>query len=111
MDSIRFPTKKPDLPDNDIVTENDRDYTPAALDILALEQLAADALVEFFYEDPDISCDIHGWHQLSGVFSDKWYTPIFKSTEEQFYLLVCNTFHNHPKRDEVAEYWDLDDSE
>jgi hypothetical protein len=111
MDSIRFPPKNPDLPDDEVVTENNRDYTPAALDILALEQLAADTLVEFFYNDPEISCDVSGWHQFSRFFSDKYYTPIFKSTEEEFYLLVCNTFHNHPRRDEVAEYWDSDDSE
>jgi hypothetical protein len=106
LHGIRSLTKEQDLPDDAIVTKNDRDYTPVALDIRALEQLAVDDLVEYFYDDPDISCDISGWGQYSRIFSDKWYTLIFQSSEEQFYLLVCNTFHNHPKRDEVAQYWD-----
>jgi hypothetical protein len=108
LHDIRSPTGEQDLPDDGVDTENDRDYTPVALDIRALEQLAADDLVEYFYDDPDISCDVSGWGQYSrSILSDKWYTPLFQSSEEQFYLLlVCNTFHNHHRRDEVAEYWD-----
>ena len=108
---IRSPTGEQDLPDDGVDTENDRDYTPVALDIRALEQLAADDLVEYFYRDYDISCDVSGWFQYSQIFLDKWYTPIFQSSEDKFYLLVSKTFHNHPRREEVAQYWDSEDSE
>jgi hypothetical protein len=56
-------TKEQDLPNDAVVTKNDRDYTPLALNIQALGQLATDDLVEYFYDDPDISCDVIGWGQ------------------------------------------------
>ena len=58
LHDIRYPTKEQDLPHNSVDTKNDSDYTPVALNIQALEQLAADNLV-------DISCDVSKWHQYS----------------------------------------------
>jgi hypothetical protein len=85
-----------------LVPKNDRDYTPVAIDIRALQQLAAHDLAEFFYSDFKIYCDVFRWFQYFRTFSDKWYTPIFQSSEDEFYLLVCNTFHNHHRRYKVG---------
>jgi hypothetical protein len=63
-------------------------------------------LDDLFYENPDISCDIRGWADHAPLFSSRWHTPLSESTKDQFYLLVCNTFHNHPRRDALSEYWD-----
>jgi hypothetical protein len=111
LHDIRHPTEKEDLPDDAVDTKNDSDYTPAALDIQALEQLVADTLVDFFYQDPEISCGVLGFENCARVLSDRYHTPVFKSSEAQFYTLVCNTFHNHPRRPEVTKYWDDSESD
>jgi hypothetical protein len=101
---IWYPTEGQNLPDDAVDTKNDSDNTPAALNIQALEQLAADNLVENFYKNPDILWDVLGWGQYACVFSDHWYMPDFNSSDDQFCILVCNTFHNHSRRSEVAKY-------
>jgi hypothetical protein len=45
-------------PGKAVDTKNDIDYNPAALDIGALKQLAADDLVAYFYKDREISCNV-----------------------------------------------------
>ncbi len=80
------------------------------MDQKALEQLAADQLVEYFYDDPEISCDIDlGWLKFARVFSDQYWSPLFGSTKQEFFYLVGTTFRYHKRHAEVAEYWDDSD--
>ncbi len=50
-----------DLPNEAIETVWNLDHQPASLDILAMEQLSADYLVDFFYHDFQFSCDPFGF--------------------------------------------------
>ena len=115
-----LPTKPPATPDDTAEPDNselqdridyevqNREYSLPALDIRALEQLAADRLVDVFYRDPEISQDAMGFGMYARVLSNAWYTPLFESTEAEFFLLVCNTFHEDPRRngEAVSEAWD-----
>jgi hypothetical protein len=85
------------LPDNNVnMEDNYREYSPPALDSRALEQLATDQLVNYFYANPELSQDIQAFGSHARRVSDYWYTPLFESSEARFFFLVCNTFHDHP---------------
>ena len=70
--------------------ENDLDCAPAALDVKALEQLAADQCVEGFYGDPEISQDVGGWGWHARNMTNRYWTPMFESNEDEFYLSLIH---------------------
>ena len=102
--------QREEVQDEDVNSEDHDANAPAAVDQKALEQLAADQLVEYFYDDPEISCDIDlGWLKFARVFSDQYWSPLFGSTKQEFFDLVGTTFRYHKRHAEVAEYWDDSD--
>ncbi len=92
------------LPNEAIETVWNLDHQPASLDILAMEQLSADYLVDFFYHEFQFSCDPLGFAQYAPEQVTHYYTPLFISTPKQFYELVVNTFHADPRKADVQQY-------
>jgi hypothetical protein len=80
-------------------------YLTRHLDICALEMRSADMLVTQVYLQPQFHSSLAVFRSNVPALSEAYRTPLFESSQRDFYTLVVNTFEAHPAREQIP--WPL----
>ena len=76
-------------------------HTAFHLDIRALEMLSVDQLVDQIYEDRLIKQDLHSFVTRVPILCAYFRTPLFHSTQANYYKMVVKAFEQRPNRAEI----------
>ena len=102
----------PPLPPEDITlgevhTSTAVAYTAASLDIRALEQQSVDMLVAQIYLQKKLNKDEASYIHFVPYLCEHYRTPLFHTSQHDFYVLVTATFEAHPRRSKLS--WESSD--
>jgi hypothetical protein len=100
----------PDLLPADITYQDTHEVTSPRylmhhLDICALEMRLVDMLVTQVYLQPQFHSSLAAFRSNVPALSEAYRTPLFESSQRDFYTLVVNTFEAHPTREQIP--WPL----
>ena len=73
-------------------------YSTPALDIRALEMMSVDELVHQLYQDQLILRSPNGFATRVPILCEYFRTPVFRTSQLDFYKLVIAAFDKHPDR-------------
>ncbi len=76
-------------------------HTASHLDLRALEMASVDQLVNQIYEDRLIKQDLHGFVTRVPILCAYFRTPLFQTTQANYYKMVVKAFEQHPNRAEI----------
>ena len=76
-------------------------HTAFHLDIRALEMLSVDQLVDQIYEDRLIKQDLHSFVTRVPILCAYFRTPLFQTTQANYYKMVVKAFEQRPNRAEI----------